>query len=390
MNKIIVFRNTRKDFVFTADYIQVIVEELVQRGHEVRAYDPKRRRIMDFSTRKCQTIFSMSSRLEIPLIYVPLNFLALLVFALKNKRKFDYAIYMYCRLEYVVLARFLYKMAPINYILIFGNNFKKAIKIIKLFPFFYKKSDLILVPSEKHRDNFVLFMEDLIRKPLIHKTKHFPLPIPTLDILKMLSEENIQRVYRKHNIPNFHKVLFLGTKASANEQHLKIIENLYHLEQNNIISTAEITLIFPLTFSASSCYEGEKEQIISYAKQKLKKYNCVFLTSYLPAEEYLTLLKGSDIFVNMRKTDQLAASVIEALYSECIVINGKWLPYLTFNKKNNLEVIEVNDVLELAAVLEKILVQFESYKQKFKANSKKIDQIINNKDCINRYCEIFQ
>lgn len=390
MSKIVIFRNTREDFVFTAEYIQVIVDELANRGHGVTAYDPKRRRIMNFSTRQCRTIFPMSSKLEMPMIYIPLNFLALLFFAIKNKRKFDFTIFMYCRLEYIVLARFLYKIAPVNYILIFGNIFKRAIKIIKIFPFFFKKSALILVPSEEHKNNFVNFMETQGNFRLGNKTKHFPLPIPSIDKLKIISEEKVKDVYKKYNISEFNTILFLGTNASANEQHLKIIDSLSQIEQRGSVKSSAITLIFPLTYSESRSYEQDKSRIITYAGQKLKNYNYRFLTTYLPSEEYLALLKGSDIFVNMRKSDQFAASVIEALYSGLVVINGAWLPYSNFITKNKLQIAQINDVSELSYELEKILTRFENFKQKFQDNTAKMSIIYNNKNLVNQYCEIFK
>jgi glycosyltransferase involved in cell wall biosynthesis len=390
MSKIVIFRKTRNDFIFTAEYIQVIVDELVNRGHDVTAYDPKRRRIMDFSTRESKTVIPLAPKFEIPIIYIPLNFLALLFFAIKNKRNFDFAIYMYCRLEYIVLARFLFKIAPVNYILIFGNIFKRAINIIKVFPFFFEKSTLILVPSEEHRNNFVKFMENHLRLDLNIKTKHFPLPIPTIDKLRIISEEKIKDVWKKYNISEFDKVIFLGTNASQNEQHLEMINSLSELEQTGLIQTSEITLVFPLTYSESRSFEQDKNKIISYAKQKLKDYNCIFLTTYLPSEEYLALLKGSDIFINMRKTDQFAASVIEALYSGCVVISGKWLPYSDFITKHRLQLAEINNISELAGELEKILIELEKYKHKFRKNMDKVGLIYNNKSLVNQYCKIFQ
>jgi len=124
MSKIVIFRNTRKDFVFTAEYIQVIVEELVKRGHAVTAYDPKRRRVMDFSSRKCKTILPLPKKLEVPILYIPLNFIVLIFFAIKNNRKYDFATFMYCRLEHIILARLLFKIAKINYAPFFGSDFK--------------------------------------------------------------------------------------------------------------------------------------------------------------------------------------------------------------------------------------------------------------------------
>jgi glycosyltransferase involved in cell wall biosynthesis len=121
----------------------------------------------------------------------------------------------------------------------------------------------------------------------------------------------------------------------------------------------------------------------------LKDYKCIFLTTYLPAEEYLALLKGSDIFVNMRKSDQLVASMIEALYTGRIVITGKWLPYSSFIAKK-LKIEEINDVSELSYELQEIFNNFEKNKICFKQNPNKIINIFNNKNLINQYCEIFQ
>jgi len=390
MSKIVIFRNTRKDFVFTAEYIQVIVEELVKRGHSVTAYDPKRRRVMEFSSRKCKTILPLPKKLEVPIIYIPLNFIALIIFAIKNNRKYDFATFMYCRLEYIILARLLFKIAKVNYIIIFGNIFRRAIKLIKFFSFFFKKSNLILVNSEEHRSNFVKFMEAHLHFNFNDKTKDFPLYIPSIDKLKIISEKQIKEAYKKYNIPEYNKIIFLGTNASANEQHLKIIDSLEQLEQKGSINTSEIILIFPLTYSESRNYDQDKSRIITYAKQKLKDYKCIFLTTYLPAEEYLALLKGSDIFVNMRKSDQLAASMIEALYTGRIVITGKWLPYSSFIAKNKLKIAEINDVSELSYELQEILNNFEKNKICFKQNTNKITNIFNNKNLINQYCEIFQ
>ncbi|MDZ7821468.1 MAG: glycosyltransferase [Candidatus Marinimicrobia bacterium] len=390
MSKIFIFRNTRKDFIFTAEYIQVIVEELVKRGHEVTAYDPKRRRIMDFSSRKCKTIFSLPKKLEVPFFYIPLNILALIILVIKNRRKYDFATFMYCRLEYIVLAKLLFKVAKINYVLIFGSDFKLNKKNMKKKLYFLENINLILFPSEELREYFLKNFNDLTYLELEKKTKHFPLPIVTIDKLKCISKNDIRKVFKKYNISEGSKTVFLGTCASKNEQHIRIIDSLAQLENKGVIRSTDLTLIFPLTYSASRFYEKDKISTISYAKKKLQDYNCVFLTTYLPAEEYLALLKGSDIFVNMRISDQFAASVIEALYSGTIVVSGSWQPYSKFIAKHEIALLEIDDVSKVNYEIEVILNDFKKYKQIFNENKEKMKFVLNNVDSINRYCEIFQ
>lgn len=390
MSKIIIFRNTRRDFIFTAEYIQVIVEELVKRGHAVTAYDPKRRRVMDFSSQKCKTILPLPKKLEVPVLYIPLNIIALIIFAIKNNRKYDYATFMYCRLEYIVLARLLFKIAKVNYALIFGNIFRRAVKLIKIFPSFYLNSDLILVPSGEHRDSFVDFMEEKLDMNLNDKTKHCLLPIPSLDELDKISEEKIKSIFIKYDIPEHNITLFLGTCASRNEQHLRIIDSLAQLESEKTFKSSDLTLIFPLTYSESRYYEQDKINIISYAKTKLKNYNCIYLTNYLPSEEYLALLKGSDIFVNVRLSDQFAASLIEALFSNIIVLCGSWLPYSKFITKYEIEILEIDDVSKLSYKINDILYNFEEHKQNAEQNKSKIALAYDNINSLNRFCGIFE
>jgi hypothetical protein len=98
---------------------------------------------------------------------------------------------------------------------------------------------------------------------LNEKTKNFPLPIPSIDKLKNISEKQIKKAYKKYNIPEYNKIIFLGTNASANEQHLKIIDSLEQLEQKGSINTSEIILIFPLTYSESRNYDQDKSRIIT-------------------------------------------------------------------------------------------------------------------------------
>lgn len=387
MSNILIFRNTWKDFVFTAEYVQVIVDHLVATGHNVVAYDVKRRRVMNFNTRKAKTIIPLIKFLNTPVVYIPVNFIALMIFAIQNQKRFDFSSFLYCRIEYMVLAPLLFNIGERNYVVVFGNIFRRAIRILRVQPFLFTKADLIIIPSEGHRERFVKFMNSKIKYDFTEKARNLSFPIPSLEIIKNLTQDEIQAFSKKYGIPQGNNVFFLGTCASLNEQHLKIIDQFTSISN---IEPQTTTLIFPLTYSESSHYEEHKKLIIKSANQKIGNYHLVFLTQYLPAKEYLSLLKRSDFFINMRLTDQLAASVYEAFYSGNIIISGNWLPYSIFIKKNELFAVEINHVNELGDTIKTILGSLEEYKIKARRNTPKVSASYNSSVLIKEWGKLFQ
>lgn len=387
MKKLLFFRNTQSDFVILPSSVQFSVDYLIKEGYEVTVYDPKKRRIMNYNTAKCKTLINIPKLLNFPAIYIPINFFALLIFALKNYKKYDISTFMYSRIEYFVLSKFLYKISKNNYVFIFGNIFKRKTNLIKTIPHFYKKADKIIVPSMQHRDDFVEYMKNNINEDFDHKTLFVELPKINFNILSKIDTQTVDFFCEKYKIPNNDNVIIIGSNAGPYEQHSKIIDELALIKENLRHNT---TIIFPLTYSPH--YNAHKyiSTIINHAETKLQNCNMIFIDRFLPPDEMLSLRKRSDIFLNMRSSDQFAASVKESLLIGSIIISGSWLPYNSFIDKNKIFVYKINSIDKLHVALIDVLSNFTMYKSKSNNNSIIMKDLFNNDLLAKKWSELFR
>lgn len=386
MSKILIFKNTPSDFEFQELYIKEVVEGLINTGHQVHVYDVKRRTFMNFNNRTSFRYFSSSVIFKYGFLNIFLSVIALLLFGYRNRKSYDYTNFMYCRLEYMIFAKLLMKISKVNHATIFGNIFKRKIRLIKIYPEFFKKIDLILVPSEDHRDFFVEFMEKNLKIKFSNKTNYAELPVPSLDIMEKLTDDYVSQISEKLNIPQGNIVIIAGTCADTNEQHLEIINELSLLDKSIY---EKITFIFPLTYPKNPKTSNYINELKNSANNLLKTSQIIYLEEFLKNEEFLALFVIGDVFINCRKTDQLAASIFEALYSDTLIITGKWLKYDKFIESNNIFLIRIDKFQELHSAINDYISNRNQYLEKIKKNKTIIKKRYNKELIVSNWCSIY-
>jgi glycosyltransferase involved in cell wall biosynthesis len=359
---ILLFRNTKADFVFSADYVQFLIEELIKFGFQISVYDVSRRRFMDFHTRKCVVFFNIPEFLNKSIVRVLFNVLALIKFALTNKQKFDVANFMYCRLEYLIFARLLLKISKVNLVSIFGSDFNNYLYIHSKLKYLYRKANGILFSNELNSISFLAtFKKEKV--DLSSKIKIIYYPINRLNILQDLSSNYISRIREKYGININKTVVFCGINANKNEQHELIIRSLELFKE----LSGDLVLIFPLTYGGTNDY---KNKIMSLAKEKLFGIQMIFLTEYLTSQEIAALSTTCDLYINIRRKDQYAASIFEAFYNKSLLITGTWLPYSTL-KEEGFYFHEINSIEELGVSFRNAISDLKNHNSDFE---KKIEQ----------------
>jgi len=123
-------------------------------------------------------------------------------------------------------------------------------------------------------------------------------------------------------------VVPVGYNSIPEQQHIKIIDSI-----KNIDDELKQKIIFVLHF----CYGiGDDshylQEVINYLKANKLKY--IVIDRYLDKKETSILRLAADIFLYAQTTDALSASVIEYLYSGCVLVKPDWLGYPELDSRN--------------------------------------------------------
>lgn len=142
------------------------------------------------------------------------------------------------------------------------------------------------------------------------------------------------------NIPASDIVVPIGYNSIKEQQHLAIIQ---------AVSSLESELKDKVTFVVHFCYgaENDSEYLNEIEKALIEqKLKYVVIDKFLEKKETAILRRAADVFLYAQTTDALSASVIEYLYSGCILVKPSWLDYSELDKRN-IKYITYNDFREL-------------------------------------------
>lgn len=111
----------------------------------------------------------------------------------------------------------------------------------------------------------------------------------------------------------------IGYNACSAQQHSLVLKSLLSLNDS---VKSKICLILPMT------YHGDKKYIDSI-KRLLTKSGFVYLVfeKFMDSNEMGKLWCSVDMFIHAQTTDALSASMLEAIYAGCVILNGSWLKY---------------------------------------------------------------
>jgi len=119
-------------------------------------------------------------------------------------------------------------------------------------------------------------------------------------------------------------VVTCGYNARSRHQHLKIIEALNRLPQEQ---QDKLFVVFPMTYLREKKY-------IQKVNQSLENVHFAYfmINEYMSEEQLKSLRMFTDLYINIIESDALSSSTQEHLFCGNVVLVGDWLPYSVFEE----------------------------------------------------------
>jgi hypothetical protein len=331
-NKIIFFIRTSAPFLTQRQDIDCIISNLINEGYQVDLYDSKKKMLMRVNSKELinYDIFNLKSTYKLLSIFS--NIFCLIYFLLKNRRKYNIVHLCYIQEEYLLFPRLIKSIGNKLILILYGSDINQRNFIKNNFTRLYQFADSIIATNQSflERANFIIKRVDILTKSkvLMFPQKQF----------KFYQDFNFENKYvskSKLNFPLNKVIICLGTSGLDNEQLQELIPVL-----TSNVHFKDFYFIINISKNDSSLMEM-KEFIYSH----LPPENCYIIEKFLPYEDMAIVRHATDIFINTRKNDQLAASLIESNLSYSYIISGAWLPYDDYKK--SIQIDEVDFIREI-------------------------------------------
>lgn len=241
---------------------------------------------------------------------------------------------------------------------VFGKNGAKVI-VSYWGSDIFRKKDIAFQKEEKvlERADVITFvtkeMEKVFEKKYCgkfqDKLKIIDFGLSAIDEMDKLSVSEREKIRKEIGINKNEVAIAIGYNGIKEQQHLQVIRAI---KQLNSDLRENIYLYLHMSYGVSD------KEYIRQIERELIDLGCRYNISYKYMDSYdiARLRSAIDIFINAQTTDALSASMLEYLYSGCIVMNPKWLTY-EFLEENKIEYTEYKDFYDLKIKLEKILLE---------------------------------
>jgi hypothetical protein len=141
----------------------------------------------------------------------------------------------------------------------------------------------------------------------------------SLDHLAVLDHGDRTGQLEGLGIPPGRTIVTCGYNGSVNQDHLAVLDALGRCPAE---VRAQFHVVLPMMIGGADAYRrGVKERAISLGLDH------TVLEHRLTDEQVAMLRSVTDVFIQVQRTDQLSASMLEHLYAGSVVITGGWLPY---------------------------------------------------------------
>lgn len=275
-------------------------------------------------------------------------FFEVLCFFVKNIRCKKVINFHYPNIRFMpafILARILRLEIKIS---IWGSDFLKAAGFrSKILEFMIRNSDGISVASES--------MVDLLKtKYAAIKKKVYiaPFSIPFID--QYIKTKSVLQISAAKKIR-----ILCGTNGSENQQFLAIAR---------AINATPIDFREKVQFFFHMAYGGNRQKELVEIIDK--EIDIIFSTDYHYGQELVNFRKKFQVLVQIQKTDQLSAAMIEHLALGAIVITGRWLPYESLINYG-IYIYLIDDANDLGDAITEVATSFDHY-SKLCQNNKEI------------------
>lgn len=181
----------------------------------------------------------------------------------------------------------------------------------------------------------------------IDKKKLYLLMLPLINLVDFKnSEEKKERFVKKYKISKEKIRISCSSTSSVYDQHFDIVDSLKSINSKN-----NVQLLFLLTYGGT---ENERLKIIKYIHKNLNGYDYVIFDRFLTNEELIIYRELTNIYINMRRTDQIAAAIIESLFKGSLLITPSWLNYSMLTKLG-VKLFEISGFEELPSKIDEIV-----------------------------------
>ena len=299
------------------DYVKYLIKELLDRKFRVSIYDPKKRQLMDYNNKKIKSIL-LDKKIKIKFLIFFINIISLGKVLKVANDNFDCVHFLNIRFELLFLINRLKKYNGQKIGTIYGGEvFLNPIR--RLFGRIYAAFDVLTVQN----NNLKKIICDLYPGVKSSKIIVRQFPIISLDIIDNLNKSKTKKEIRdKYNIKLDELVIQCCTNGNENENHNLVIDAL--LQSLVLKHSNRIVLLFFLTYDSPIDYRLKLKKKI---ETLLADYKLKIFIDYLDIKSVAELKIITDLFINVRNTDQFNSGMVESIYAQSAIITGDWLPY---------------------------------------------------------------
>jgi hypothetical protein len=330
--KIIYFIRTSSPFLSQRRDVDYIIENLILNGYHVDLYDSKKKVLYKINTREIVDYALLPNLSSIKIYSFLSNILSLVYFTLKNRKKYNIVQLSYIQEEYLLFPRLIHSVGDKLILNLYGSdiNLRNAIK--NTFTKIYDLADAIVATNQSFIEKTDVFLKN---KNILSKSKVIMLPQKHFSFYQDFTFENKIESKKRLNLPLDKIIISLGTSGIKNEQLEDLIQSI---SKNNQLDQ----FFFLVNISKNeSSIDQMKNMIFSF----LNPQQCILFESFVSYEDMSIVRHATDIFINTRKIDQLAVSMMESNLSYSYIISGSWLPYTDY--KQSIKINEIDDISEV-------------------------------------------
>ncbi len=342
MAKILFLVRSTKSFCTQRRDIDYIIENLIKEGHSIHIFDPKQKLLMDVNKRTLFDYNMFPQWMFFWKSYIVLNFFVLIRFLKQNQDNFDVVHIWYMREEYLLVPCLIKGLAQKINITLFGSDINHRTFLKNNFTKIYGFSDRIITTNAVFKNKFLTLLN---KSTIADKTEVLLLPQPHFKFYTSYNLSDKETFKKKLSLSPTKIIVMVGTNLTENEQHEIIIAAFKNLDPNMY------HLIFPLA-NVNGVEPIRQTKLMEFIYNELPNFSKTLITKFISDEEMRDLRFASDIFLNFRKNDQFATSMLESNLAFTHVVTGAWLPYAEYTAKVSTYVID--EIIQLPEILNKI------------------------------------
>ncbi len=277
----------------------------------------------------------------------------------KIASQYDFVHMFFMHIGYSKSLDLIGKIAPKFIVTVFGSELYRSKQVVlkQLHPM-AQKADWITAANNVTLADFIREFEvDTARTSIVR------FGLSPLKAIRAMRETTSAQHKIALGLPANSFVITCGYNASPGQQHEAIISSLQKIKER---LPPNYVLIFPLGSGGTTHY---RENITTCLDNS--GLNSRLILKFLSEDDLAHLRIGTDVMIQVQKTDQLSGAMQEHLFAGNSVITGSWLPYEVFDKLG-LKYWKVDSPEQIGEMALKVIAELDNDKQSTKMNAEKI------------------